>query len=107
MPMYYTEVYRHFPAYSVLKNVQINSKKKKSEFAPQIFPCCSESAMMKVAEEYYWMKTQAAGPSFCGRSGSGVLEPGFQLDCLVRIYIFFSTICIIQFGLAPDHPERN
>jgi len=62
--------------------------------------------MTKVAGEYYWAKTQSAGPSFCGRSGSGVLESGFQMDCLVYTY-FFSTIYIIQFVLAPDHPERN
>ena len=36
-----------------------------------------------VAEEYCWAITQAAGRSCCGRSGSSVLEFGYQLDCLV------------------------
>jgi hypothetical protein len=34
-------------------------------------------------EEYCWAMLQAAGRSYCGRSGSCVLEYGFQLDRLV------------------------
>jgi hypothetical protein len=36
-----------------------------------------------VAEEYCWAITQAAGRSCCGRSGSSMLEFGFQLDTQV------------------------
>ena len=69
------------------KKVKTNSKKK-TEIARRILPCCSESAMTKVAEEYYWAKTQAVGPSFRRRSDSGVLESGFHLDCLVYTCFF-------------------
>jgi hypothetical protein len=36
----------------------------------------------KVAEEYCWVITQAAGRSCCGRLHSCVLEVGFHFDCL-------------------------
>jgi hypothetical protein len=42
----------------------------------------------KVAEEYFWAITQAAGRSWCGRSGSSEPEFGFKLDFLVYIYIY-------------------
>ena len=38
-------------------------------------------------EEYCWAITQAAGLSYCGRSGSGVLESQFQLDSLAYMYV--------------------
>ena len=37
----------------------------------------------KLAEEYCWAITKAAGRSRCGRSGSSVLEFGFQLKSVV------------------------
>jgi len=40
-----------------------------------------------VEEEYCWAMTQAAGLSYCGWSGSGVLEFQFQLDSLAYIHI--------------------
>jgi len=39
-----------------------------------------------VAEEYCWAITQAIGWACCGRSGSRVLENGFQLDVLEYKY---------------------
>jgi hypothetical protein len=42
----------------------------------------------KVEEEYCWAITQAMGRSCCGRSGSSVLELGFQLDLLAYTYLF-------------------
>ena len=59
----------------------------------------------KVAEEFCWAITQAAGRSCCSRSGSCVLEFGFQLDSLVCTYIFDHTYA--QLRLAPNRPERN
>jgi len=40
----------------------------------------------KVVEEYHWAITQAAERFCCGRSGSAVLEFGFQLDSLLYTY---------------------
>jgi len=37
-----------------------------------------------VTEEYRWAITQAAGRSCCGRSGTSVLEYGFQVDSVLR-----------------------
>jgi len=45
----------------------------------------------KLAEEYCWAITQAAGRSRWGRSGSTVLKFVFQLSCLVHLAI--SVIC--------------
>ena len=42
---------------------------------------------MKVAEEYCWAITQAARPSCCGRSGSSVLNSGFQVNSLVCVCV--------------------
>jgi hypothetical protein len=42
----------------------------------------------KVAEEYCWAITLATGRSCCCRSGSSVLDFGFQLDSLVYTYTF-------------------
>ena len=55
----------------------------------------------KVAEEYCWAITQAAGRSCCGRSGSSVLGCGFNLTICVPSWDF-RTI-----RLVPDLPERN
>jgi len=43
---------------------------------------------MKTAEEYCWATTQAPGRSLCGRSGSTVLESGFQSDSVVYAHVF-------------------
>jgi len=40
----------------------------------------------QLAKEYCWAITQVAGRSCCGRSGSGVLDFGFLLDCLEYTY---------------------
>jgi hypothetical protein len=48
---------------------------------------------MKVAEEYCWAITQAAGLSCCGRSGSRVLAIGFQLACHVYTYMVERMYC--------------
>ena len=42
---------------------------------------------MKVAEEYFWAITQASGLSCCERSGSSVMECGFEPDSLVYAYV--------------------
>ena len=54
----------------------------------------------KVAEEYCWAITQAAGWLYGGRSGTSVLVFGFQLGS------FLDHMCI-KTRLAPDVPERN
>jgi hypothetical protein len=45
-----------------------------------------ERNVTKMAEEYCWAITQAAGRSSCGPSSSSVLKFGFQLDSLVYTY---------------------
>ena len=40
-----------------------------------------------LAEEYCWAMTQAAGRSFCGRSGASVVGLGFKLDSAIYVYI--------------------
>jgi hypothetical protein len=55
---------------------------------------------MKVAEEYSWAITQAARLSCCGRSGSSVLEPGFQLDLLVCAHTVDHTLTCSKFDLS-------
>ena len=42
--------------------------------------------MTKVAEEYCWAITQAAGRPYCGQSDSAVLEFGFQLVPILDKY---------------------
>jgi len=54
---------------------------------PQV-PCSHTKRAIRLAEEYCWAITQAAGRSCCGRSGSSVLEFGYQLDSLVCTYIY-------------------
>jgi len=43
---------------------------------------------MKVVEEYCRIKTHVAGWSCCARSGSCMLEFGFQLVCLIYVYMY-------------------
>jgi len=45
------------------------------------------------------------GRSYSGRSGSGVLGFGFQLDSFVYTYLFDHMYTLSR--LAPDLPERN
>jgi len=52
-----------------------------------------------MVEEYCWAITPAAGRTCCGRSGSGVLEFGFQPDCVVCEYVCFGRM-YVQFGLG-------
>ena len=59
----------------------------------------------KVTEAYCWAITQLVGRSWCGRSGSGVLGSGFQLDCLV--YTYTVDHMHTQFRLAPELLERE
>jgi hypothetical protein len=42
----------------------------------------------EVAEEYCWTMTQGTGRSCCGRSGSRVLDSGFQLVSFKYTYIY-------------------
>jgi hypothetical protein len=47
----------------------------------------SKSNEAKVTEEYCWAMTQVgAGRSCCDRSGSSVMEFGFQLDSFLYTY---------------------
>ena len=41
----------------------------------------------QLAKEYCWAMTRVARPSCCVRSGSGVLDFGFLLDCLEYTYV--------------------
>lgn len=53
---------------------------------------------------------RAAGWSCCGRSGSGVLQFGFQLDTLVYKYTvddMCTQLWLAETGLVPDVPEHN
>ena len=50
-----------------------------------------------------WAVTQAVGRSSYSRSGSGVLEFGFNLDSLVHTYIV--NHIYTQFELDLDSPE--
>jgi len=54
----------------------------------------------KVAEEYCWVITQAAGRSCCCRLRSCVLEDGFHFDCLAYTDIFIHMYN--QFRLAQN-----
>ena len=50
-----------------------------------------------MTEEYCWAITQAAGRSCCGRSGSSVLEFGFQLDCSECTKVYNVCVCVCVF----------
>ena len=60
----------------------------------------------QVAEKYCWAITQAAGRSYCGRSDSSLVQPGFQLDCLVythivgHIFVIYSVHTFAKFDLS-------
>ena len=58
-----------------------------------------------VTEEYCWAMTQEAGRSCRGRSGSSVMEFGFELDSLVYTYIVDRMYT--EFRLAPDLAQCN
>jgi len=58
-----------------------------------------------MTEEYCWAITQAVERSCCHRSGSRVLEFGFQLDSL--LYACVIDHVSFQFLLAPYLLERN
>ena len=45
--------------------------------------------------------------SCCGRLGSSVLEFGFQLDCLVCVYMYIVQRVCTQFGLARNSTCRT
>jgi len=47
-----------------------------------------------MTEDYCWAKTQIDGRSCCGRSGSSVLDFGFQLDSLLFILYVTDHMCI-------------
>lgn len=62
-------------------------------------------------EEYCWAIAQAAVLSYFGRSGSSVLEIGFQLRCVVLFIHMRLTVCALtsdmrKIRFEPDHPER-
>jgi len=59
---------------------------------------------MKVTEGYCWAITQAAERSCCGRSGSIVLECGFQLDSLVHTQTVDRSQCLLNSHLRPPSP---
>ena len=63
-------------------------------------------------EEYCWAIAQAAVLSYFGRSGSSVLEFGFQLRCVVLFIHMRLTVCALTSDVRkilfePDHPERK
>jgi hypothetical protein len=83
------------------KNWKINNSLETRQFSSHDW----KRSETKLVEEYCWAIIQAAGRSYCGRSGSRVLEFGFKLDSLVHTHIVDHMYT--QFRLAPDHPERN
>ena len=64
-----------------------------------------KSKQTKVAEKYCWAIAQAVGRSRCGRSGSSVLEFGFQLESHVHTYTF--DYLRTQLQLESDLPVRD
>jgi len=66
---------------------------------------------MKVAEEYRWAITQAAGWLYCCRLVSSVLELRFQLYSPVCIHtvdhMYTQFILAQNLRLGSDLPERN
>lgn len=53
----------------------------------------------KVVDEYCWLITLAAGWSYCGQSGSSVLQFRFHLEALVYMTIHNSNLRKIQLAL--------
>jgi hypothetical protein len=58
------------------------------ETRAEFIPAGTKDDEATVAEDYCWAKTQAVGQPYYGRSGSSVLEFGFQLDTLVQTNTF-------------------
>ena len=57
-----------------------------TETRAEFFLAGIKAQWRKSGEEYCWAVTQAAARTCCGRSGSRVLEFGFQLETLVYAY---------------------
>jgi hypothetical protein len=69
---------------------KVKKKPRVLKGAPNFFLRELKHNETKVAEEYCWAITQSAARSWCGRSGSSVLDFGFQLNCLVY---YTYTVC--------------
>jgi hypothetical protein len=57
----------------------------------------------KMEAEHCWAITQAEGWSYCGRSGSSVLEFGFQMESLVHTY-WSHVYSVPTTGKLDEHP---
>jgi hypothetical protein len=75
------------PALNAISDIS-NSKNEMYHFemSAEFFPAGINAHEATVVEEHCRAKNQALGWPCCGRSGSSVLEFGFQLDTLVQTH---------------------
>ena len=93
------KVYRHSPNYTI-KKIDKFFWSSRGIFLAGKKPQWDESGGSKLLGD-----NTTGGRSWCGRSGSGVLGSGFQLDSLVNTYTVGHMHT--QFRLAPQLLERE
>lgn len=106
--------YEHFPNLSNFKLCSSRLKRfTKNKYAMTLLQRAPNSSLRegkrkqtKVVEEHGWATAQVVvGRSCCGRSDSGVLGFGFELESLVYTYTF--DYLRAQLQLETDLPERS